>query len=170
MRSLTDNQFVHGLSVPLGKLGFAIPRTLSRARADASEPQLPFQRPGSSRSFVVSSPRQVVRLGRPIVASGGSRASSRAHSNVRSPPPEKVTADALDEPFMLQSTDEAPGTSPHDRPDAPPRSTASEPNIRNRMIQFPDEVHDREQADLPMAHLPPLKPLDQALAKDNDMP
>jgi NhaP-type Na+/H+ or K+/H+ antiporter len=96
---------VHGLSIPLGKIGFFIPRTLSRAVSSApnDDPQ-PFyvaedgedattdmeqrlrRRPGWSRNGGDSLPNRVVRIGRSIIRSGDD---SRSHStsNVHTPVP-----------------------------------------------------------------------------------
>ena len=91
---------VHGLSIPLGKLGFFIPRTLSRAISSRSDEPEPFyvsdedattdieqrlrRRPGWSRTGGDSLPNRVVRIGRSIIRSGdNSRSQSR--SNVQTP-------------------------------------------------------------------------------------
>ncbi|KAL1607369.1 hypothetical protein SLS59_002334 [Nothophoma quercina] len=91
---------VHGLSIPLGKLGFFIPRTLSRAISSRSDEPEPFyvsdedattdieqrlrRRPGWSRTGGDSLPNSVVRIGRSIIRSGdNSRSQSR--SNVQTP-------------------------------------------------------------------------------------
>lgn len=95
---------VHGLSIPLGKLGFFIPRTLSRAISSRSEDPEPFyvaegaedattdieqrlrRRPGWSRTGGDSLPNRVVRIGRSIIQSG-SNSRSGSRSNVHTPHP-----------------------------------------------------------------------------------
>lgn len=91
---------VHGLSIPLGKLGFFIPRTLSRAISSRSDDPEPFyvsgedatadieqhlrRRPGWSHTGGDTLPNRVMRIGRSIIRSGNnSRAPST--SNVRTP-------------------------------------------------------------------------------------
>jgi NhaP-type Na+/H+ or K+/H+ antiporter len=101
---------VHGLSIPMAKLGFIIPRTLSNAlsiaRSDEDEPE-PFhisgiatdsdaearlrRRTGGLRS-ADTLPQRVVRIGRSIIPSGHgsgrtSRSTSRANSQVPTPTP-----------------------------------------------------------------------------------
>lgn len=107
------NQVVHGLSIPLGKVGFFIPRTLSTAlsfaRTGSNSPEdtgpafhiegndqtitdaeaRVRRRPGWSRNGGDSLPNRVVRIGRSIISSGTSsastsRATSRAPSTSRS--------------------------------------------------------------------------------------
>ena len=91
---------VHGLSIPLGKLGFFIPRTLSRAISSRSDDPEPFyvsgedatadieqhlrRRPGWSHTGGDTLPNRVMRIGRSIIRSGNnSRAPST--SNMRTP-------------------------------------------------------------------------------------
>lgn len=58
---------VHGLSIPLGKLGFYLPRTISIAISqDASEPTF---RVSESPTVTTSSQRPVYRIGRSIIRS-----------------------------------------------------------------------------------------------------
>lgn len=95
---------VHGLSIPLGKLGFFIPRTLSRAISSRSDEPESFyvaegaadattdieqrlrRRPGWSRTGGDSLPNRVVRIGRSIVRSG-TNSRSQSGSNVHTPVP-----------------------------------------------------------------------------------
>lgn len=93
---------VHGLSIPMAKLGFFLPRTLSHAlssqRNDTSEPfhitegaedattdidQRLRRRPGWSRNGGDSLPRRVVRIGRSIIRSDPA---SNKHSGTSSRP------------------------------------------------------------------------------------
>jgi hypothetical protein len=106
---LTREQIVHGLSIPMGKLGFHGPRVLSTALSfartgDESEggDAPPFhvqdgetrtdaearlrRRPGWSRNGGDSLPNRVVRIGRTLISSGTSSAStSRATSQAPLP-------------------------------------------------------------------------------------
>ncbi|KAF1943361.1 hypothetical protein EJ02DRAFT_142832 [Clathrospora elynae] len=104
---------VHGLSIPMGKLGFFIPRTLSTAlsyaRSDADEQDPPFhiqdstedvgtdaearlrRRPGWSRGGGDSLPQRVARIGRTIISSGTS-SSSHSRANSRAPLPLSAVA------------------------------------------------------------------------------
>jgi NhaP-type Na+/H+ or K+/H+ antiporter len=95
---------VHGLSIPLGKLGFFIPRTLSRAISSMSEDPEPFyisegaedattdieqrlrRRPGWSRTGGDSLPHRVVRIGRSVIQSS-SNSRNHSRSNVHTPMP-----------------------------------------------------------------------------------
>jgi hypothetical protein len=82
---------IHGLSIPMAKLGFFIPRTLSQALSSAYSDPEPFhvpadtdtddmtdadaeqrlrRRPGWSRGPGDTLPRRVVRIGRSIISSG----------------------------------------------------------------------------------------------------
>ncbi|KAA8620323.1 NhaP NhaP-type Na+ H+ and K+ H+ antiporter [Pyrenophora tritici-repentis] len=108
---------IHGLSIPMGKLGFHIPRTLSSAlsfgRSNSGfpdEPEAPFhvrdenitdaesrvrRRPGWSRNGGDSLPNRVVRIGRSLISSGTSSAStSRANSTARVAMPIPPLSDA----------------------------------------------------------------------------
>ncbi|KAL5117076.1 hypothetical protein ACEQ8H_005035 [Pleosporales sp. CAS-2024a] len=109
---------VHGLSIPMAKLGFIIPRSLSNAlsfaRTDEDDPS-PFhitgidqdseadarlrRRSGGPRS-TDSLPHRVVRIGRSIIPSSnhGSRNTSRANSRAPTPSPlSAVTTQARDD-------------------------------------------------------------------------
>ncbi|KAH4607416.1 hypothetical protein HBH69_062820 [Parastagonospora nodorum] len=108
---------VHGLSIPMAKLGFIIPRTLSNAlsiaRSEEDEP-VPFhisgrnedsdaearlrRRTGGLRSGDTL-PQRVVRIGRSIIPSGhGSGSSSRVTSQAPTPAPlSAVATQARDE-------------------------------------------------------------------------
>lgn len=95
---------VHGLSIPLGKIGFFIPRTLSRAISARSDEPEPFyvaedaedestdidqrlrRRPGWSRNGGDSLPNRVVRIGRSIIRSGDN-SRNQSTSNVQTPVP-----------------------------------------------------------------------------------
>ncbi|KAF1844591.1 uncharacterized protein K460DRAFT_365530 [Cucurbitaria berberidis CBS 394.84] len=98
---------VHGLSIPLAKLGFFIPRTLSNALSAARVEDEPFhiqntgvetltdaeqrlrRRPGFARSGGDSLPRRVVRIGRSIIQNGEN---SESHSKVSSQTPNPLSA------------------------------------------------------------------------------
>jgi len=79
---------VHGLSIPLGKLGFYIPRTLSQALSqENSRDAFHIERTsGASRSFdrpdqsSISVPAGVYRIGRTLVRGQNSGANSKATS------------------------------------------------------------------------------------------
>jgi len=113
--NLTTKQIVHGLSIPMGKLGLQLPRTLSTAlsfgRTNSSGPndsQHSFhvpsygtttdadtrihRSPGFSRSLSGSLPSRVVRIGRSFIRSGTntpniSRPSSTCRPENRPPMP-----------------------------------------------------------------------------------
>lgn len=131
---------VHGLSIPLGKLGFFIPRTLSRAVSSRSADPEPFyipegaedastdieqrlrRRPGRSRTGGDSLPNRVVRIGRSIIRSGeNSRSQSR--SNVHTPMPLSAAPTMAREEVSAQ-----------------PSAAASSGDVGlQRTIRFPDE-------------------------------
>lgn len=133
---------VHGLSIPLGKLGFFIPRTLSRAISSRSEDPEPFyiaggaadattdieqrlrRRPGWSRTGGDSLPNRVVRIGRSIIDSG-TNSRSQSRSNTHTP--------------MPLST--APTVARGEGPSAEQSAAASAADIGlQRTIRFPDEA------------------------------
>jgi hypothetical protein len=116
---------IHGLSIPMAKLGFFIPRTLSQALSSAYSDPEPFhvqtdadtdtddvmtdadaeqrlrRRPGWSRGAPDTLPRRVVRIGRSIIRAGGeaSAGQSTASLQVAVPlegAPEGVRAGGLD--------------------------------------------------------------------------
>lgn len=132
---------VHGLSIPLGKIGFFVPRTLSRAMSSRGEDPDPFyvpegaedattdieqrlrRRPGWSRTGGDSLPNRVVRIGRSIVRSGGN-SRSQSTSNVQTPIPLSA----------------APTLARNEGVSGDQSATASEADIApNRTIRFPDE-------------------------------
>lgn len=98
------SQVIHGLSIPMAKLGFIIPRTLSNVlstqRSEEDEPQAFHvsdvasesearlrRRTGGLRS-ADTLPQRVVRIGRAIIPSGhNSGSTSRATSQSRTPAP-----------------------------------------------------------------------------------
>lgn len=132
---------VHGLSIPLGKLGFFIPRTLSRAISARSDDPEPFhiaegaedamtdieqrlrRRPGYSRSGGDSLPNRVVRIGRSLVQSG-STSRSQSRSTVHAPMPLSTA------PTVARSEGVGAG----------PSAAASSADVGlQRTIRFPDE-------------------------------
>lgn len=141
------HQVVHGLSIPMAKLGFLIPRTLSNAlssqREDDPEPfhiqnsaedattdieQRLRRRPGWSRNGGDSLPRRVVRIGRSIISSGTS-STSTSHSRAPSRPLSTVPSAARDD---------AHGEG--DVAVAVPLDVVTQPALTmQRMIRFPDE-------------------------------
>ncbi|KAF2667101.1 hypothetical protein BT63DRAFT_376260 [Microthyrium microscopicum] len=99
--SVVCSVFVHGLSIPLGKLGFYIPRTLSRAISEMSETNLDFERnrpagtdgtgtsgsPHGGTSRVPTPPRGW-KIGTPIPAHLGDSASAHSPKNGTGTPEE----------------------------------------------------------------------------------
>ncbi|OAL01592.1 hypothetical protein IQ06DRAFT_292454 [Phaeosphaeriaceae sp. SRC1lsM3a] len=134
---------IHGLSIPMAKLGFLIPRTLSNvlssARSDEVEPQAFHvsdvaseaearlrRRTGGLRS-ADTLPQRVVRIGRAIIPSGHSSGStSRATSQSRHPIP-------LSAAESTAQGDDVRDSRKRDAADAQARLDAS------RTIRFPDE-------------------------------
>ncbi|KAI8943437.1 hypothetical protein NX059_001447 [Plenodomus lindquistii] len=131
---------IHGLSIPMAKLGFIIPRTLSRALSSQRDKDpAPFyiqdnaedattdielrlrRRPGWSRSGGDTLPQRVVRIGRSIISSGtSSNSQSRAPSRPISTVPSVARGDQ----------DHA----------AVPSSVVTQPTlVMQRTIRFPDE-------------------------------
>jgi hypothetical protein len=136
-------QVVHGLSIPMGKLGFFIPRTISMALSRESEEPEPFhidrnaddtatdaeqrirRRPGWSGSGGDTLPQRVVRIGRSIIPSGHTSATtSRATS--RAPIPLSAVATEAREEQAAGGRKPVVG-------DAPPK-----PEVQ-RTIRFTDE-------------------------------
>jgi len=91
---------VHGLSIPLGKLGFYLPRTISTAISqDASEPAFHLPESPTTSSNGQEFPRPVYRIGRSTVRSQKSQSypDSKATSKRGTPqgfPPYSPTTDS----------------------------------------------------------------------------
>jgi hypothetical protein len=132
---------VHGLSIPLGKLGFFIPRTLSRAVSSMSVDPEPFyvpegaedattdieqrlrRRPGWSRTGGDSLPNRVVRIGRSIIRSGET-SRNQSRSNMHTPMPLSAA------PTIVRGEEES----------AQPSAATSSGDVGlQRTIRFPDE-------------------------------
>jgi len=136
----SGDQVVHGLSIPMAKLGFLIPRTLSQAlSSQREEDPEPFhiqdsaedmatdieqrlrRRPGWSRDGGDSLPRRVVRIGRSIITSG---TNSISHSRASSRPLSTVPSVARGEQSNVDI----------------PLGVVSQPELTiQRTIRFPDE-------------------------------
>jgi NhaP-type Na+/H+ or K+/H+ antiporter len=147
-------QVVHGLTIPLGKLGFYIPRTLSQALSqNEDEPSFVVQ-PGSSTGF-----NNLQRLGRSVIRHRDSGVSSRAASrrtsrHVTPHPGRSPQASSSDLPADSKIDIELanrPGEEPSDEicssedavlqmsdPIVPDLAAAND--SRMRMIRFPDEA------------------------------
>lgn len=133
-------QVVHGLSIPLGKFGFFLPRTISRALASSSaaneEPQ-PFRIGGR-----IQNPVSLLRDRRN--RRGASSTSSSARASLDQPRPIVVRGRAnpdqpLSDSGSVRHVYHVGGSviPPRDLPEMPPAS------VPNRTIRFPDEdPHD----------------------------
>jgi len=78
---------VHGLSIPLGKLGFYIPRTFSRAISTENESNSGFHTQTSAapiRQSDISAPTNIHRIGRSFVQCETSTNASRSGSKKNS--------------------------------------------------------------------------------------
>ncbi|KAK1750006.1 Sodium/hydrogen exchanger family-domain-containing protein [Echria macrotheca] len=143
---------VHGLSIPLGKLGFYLPRTLSRGPSSADREsaapfrlgsrvatlvthRLPFRRSAEPSPGPASSPGPSSASGRDIYRIGGSVIPMRTEDTgengkpVFHPPPREGLGGLAD--------DESPT-----RP----------PEAAGRTIRFPDELPSRPQTSGPIHH------------------
>jgi hypothetical protein len=139
-------QVVHGLSIPLGKLGFYLPRTLSRGHlsdANSDAPTPPFSlgvrvsnfignRSRSRRNSQDTSPStpnvgETTSVSRPVYRIGGTVIPKTPGSPVS--PPRLQTVDGQD-PTASGSDPESQGPS---APASPPIGPI------NRTIRFPDE-------------------------------
>lgn len=149
-------QVIHGLSIPMGKLGFWIPRTLSRAvssrHEDSPEPfhvgdraeeanqeieQNLRRRPGTSSSGVL--PRQVYRIGRTLIHSNPNsasqtRASSQAPIPLSSVPTIASTHQNGDNTASSSVQGSQDAIQPSPKVETPPAA-----QMTQRSIRFPDE-------------------------------
>lgn len=143
-RLLTLSQVVHGLSIPLGKLGFYLPRTLSRGHSSPTDdgPTPPFGLGARVSNFMGSRSRsrrnsddagsiptmaETTSANRSVYRIGGTVIPKTAGSPVMSP--RLRTVDGHD-PNASSSDPESQG----------PSCPASPPNgAINRTIRFPDE-------------------------------
>ena len=144
---------MHGLSIPLGKLGYHLPRTISEALSTQTDDPEPFhiqnnggqnfeqglRRRGTGSSAIANGlPNRVYRIGRSIIRSNDSsanptRASSRAPVVLSAAP-------------TLESTSQGPtqsisvAQSSQERVGAVENTESTQPSqIIQRTIRFPDE-------------------------------
>lgn len=142
----------HGLSIPMAKLGFFIPRTLSRALSSQREedPQsfhiqnnlqdattdvelrLRRRGPGWSRNAGDSLPRRVVRIGRSIISSG---TSPDEQSKAPSMPLAVVPS------VVMAQNDQAPSST------MAPDVVVAQPAPTTQRIRFPDEECNADLAE-----------------------
>jgi hypothetical protein len=114
---------------------------------------------------VISAPREVFRLRRLALAGDGTQRTSRAHSSIPSPNPDKLTTDAPDE-VMKPNTD-------NDITDILPvsdqgviESPTADNNTLNRAIRFLDEPYDIEQTLETRGNLEPEEDVDKIEVQD----
>ncbi|KAI6092730.1 Sodium/hydrogen exchanger family-domain-containing protein [Hypoxylon rubiginosum] len=129
---------VHGLSIPLGKFGFYLPRTISRSR---SSPNMLISAQLSGRSLPLTRSRENTRVNTPTESRSASR-------SVSARPVFRIGGSIIPEPPATQpptpglsSANEAAG--PGDNSNANLRSPDKElqsSNLPNRTIRFPDEA------------------------------
>jgi hypothetical protein len=147
------SELVHGLSIPLGKLGLYIPRTLSTALSvDNSVPTFQLRRSADSLSQSgldlpesphVPSPRPIWRIGRDAVRSlaSGSAHTSRRTSRGPTPRPSSPTRKAATTAFTRGGGASPSGEGPLPVKDGPVERPSPEPRntMTSRSIRFPDE-------------------------------
>ncbi|TPX11006.1 uncharacterized protein E0L32_008043 [Thyridium curvatum] len=140
---------VHGLSIPVGKLGLYLPRTLSRGQQSASDSDAPFppfdigsrvstltlRRGGNVMRSPTDTPRDSIAntSARPIYRIGGSIV-----------PPRDSTL-ALSPESRLREQDVE-----RDADDNGPKPSTSQPvtpSVATRTIRFPDELHPAARDD-----------------------
>ena len=147
---------IHGISIPLGKLGFYIPRTISNAlsedrnisqsfhvRRESIEPELGMRTPSKndgSHSVEKPNPRLAGRIGRAIIRpKSPSPIPGHPSSNTHDPNPN------LDLPTMPGEASQTVPTSdlaPPDMAETPPVSLPIKHSSEiQRSIRFPDEPH-----------------------------
>lgn len=147
-------QIVHGLSIPLGKLGFYLPRTLSRGinsqPSDGTDPQPPFRLGSRVNSLVARLPRSSRNSGelpdtvppgseRPAFRIGGSIIPGRQDG--MAPGVGKLQQMGAGTGTPVTAFDGSGSSSGVDRPDQRSLSTGevSAPVNIGRTIRFPDE-------------------------------
>lgn len=147
-------ELVHGLSIPLGKLGLYIPRTLSTAlSAENSAAAFHVRRsadslstcpPDQPESPEVPVPRPLWQIGRAVVrsATSGSAYTSRRTSRGPTPrsssPTRRAAKKTSPDNDNADASRERPGLPTND---SPPLEPFTEPRITmaSRSIRFPDE-------------------------------
>ncbi|KAF2810671.1 uncharacterized protein BDZ99DRAFT_519360 [Mytilinidion resinicola] len=148
---------VHGLSIPLGKLGLYLPRTISNAVSQQSDPE-PFHISGpadaelgnesnlrrrTGGSSATGLPRRVYRIGRSVIGTSQSHITSVSQKTSRSSSPSRLQSISM--PNLGQGgSSSAPGGSPvdlssQDRVDRIETDMSNLPPMGPRAIRFPDE-------------------------------
>ncbi|KAF2746702.1 hypothetical protein M011DRAFT_477928 [Sporormia fimetaria CBS 119925] len=137
---------IHGLTIPLGKLGFYLPRTISEAlsRERDGETTPAFHVDDSEESRIGgSSATRIRRIGRSIIRSNRSSLSI-SRSSTRPHPLSLNQTPATTQELGARST-RPPSPTPNVSTDQLAAMEASgkleEPQLGPRTIRFPDEVH-----------------------------
>jgi hypothetical protein len=138
---------VHGLTIPLGKLGFYIPRTLSLALSTEDDSNSPFHVPSQPSSETdhrgIPIPSGVYRIGRSIIRRNPSANASRNVSKNATP---RRTS-----PLGKRDLEDGPGIGSEEPPpgdeaismralDGDAMATGRVVNPLGRSIRFPDET------------------------------
>jgi len=147
---------VHGLSIPVGKLGFHLPRTISNAISQQSDPE-PFhvrgpvdtemgaestlrRRTGAPSNSATALPRKVYRIGRSVIGGSQSQIASPSQLSRSSSPsrPQSIALPQYNQEAASRGPLASPGeTTPEDRIETTPLSV---PPMGPRAIRFPDEA------------------------------
>ena len=141
MLTIFSWQVIHGLSIPLGKVGYLAPRTISRVITDTqsedwrtisrrSLPLIGSIIPSNKRDQDVESNREVRRARGERVSANNSRANSEVRANPATPPRARVL-----EPTLT----DIPSSSSRFKDDTPALAA-------RREIRFHDEVGLERQA------------------------
>jgi sodium/hydrogen antiporter len=164
--SLRPSQLIHGLTIPVGKLGLYLPRTLSRAIstngteasfdiASSSHPDLQLH-PADESGSGIPMPRPIWRIGGTVIRAVRSTSHSRTPSYRSSGPSTGARGSRNPSPkrgigaFRHRQKGQMDGDTAHLQPDAGRGLNGSEdmPRARSsmggtlaaqRMIRFPDE-------------------------------
>jgi hypothetical protein len=153
---------VHGLSIPLGKLGVYLPRTISNAVSQQSDNPVPFQvrggpiddiefgaeatlrrRTGNSATAL---PRRVYRIGRSVIGTSQSHTTSSRQTPKSSSPSLPQTLGREGEAGPASPAVALVDVNPLDRKreEASPVSVTV-PSMGPRVIRFPDEEGECEE-------------------------
>ena len=135
---------MHGLSIPLGKLGFYLPRQLSQALSTDNEPE-PFHL-GATVSTGTST---LQRIGRSVIRRGNSstpRTRSERVTTRTGRSPQRGSDDASDPKLDLEMGERdgkigGQGSSSSGDGSAADDIEAAQKENQPRTIRFPDEVH-----------------------------
>ena len=153
-------QVIHGLSIPLGKLGFYLPRTISQAfSSDRDEPE-PFHirnhareashefeqglrhRPvtDNPQSLTNPPPRRVYPIGRSTIRPNDSNSTSQTRVSSQAPAPLSTAPTTMTTPQGPSQTASPTAQSSQEAIEMVPGTGPTQPaQVIQRTIRFPDE-------------------------------